>query len=401
MRISSNQIFQQSVNAMLDQQAALNHTQLQVSTGRRILTPSDDPAGAAQILDLNRATEATAQYQRNADAARQRLGLEDNTLGAVTNLLHRVRELAVQANNGSQSNESRSAIAAEIRQRLDELLALANTQDANNEYLFAGFKGQTQPFARSGSNYVYQGDPNTRFLQIGPSTQVPMGDSGADVFQLVRNGNGTFVTAHNPANTGSGVIDTGTVTGNFVADTYTIDIIQVLPTDPITYTVTGAVSGVVAGGTYTDGGGIAFNGVQVRVSGTPANGDSFTVNPSAYQDMFTTLDALASVLETPVVAGGTTAGVHNRVGRAIAELDQALGRVLETRAAVGARLNVIDSQKDINEAFTLYLKENLSGLQDLDYAEAVSRLNQQLLSLQAAQQAFVKVQGLSLFNFLR
>ena len=403
MRISTNQIYEKSLNAMLDQQAGVNNTQLQLATGRRILKPSDDPTQSARILDLSQALATNHQYQLNADTTRYRSSLEDNTLGGVTDLLQRVRELTLQGANATQSNETRRSIAVEVRQRLDELLALSNTKDANGEYLFSGFQGQTQPFARSGTGFSYSGDQNRRYLEVGPGIQVAERDPGSEVFQKVRNGNGTFTSADNPANTGTGIIDPGSASNTYVTDTYTITFAQVLPTDPVTYTVTGAVSGVVvaAGTPYVEGAAMTFNGVTTNVKGTPANGDSFSLSPSTHQDVFTTLQNLVSTLEAGVSDPVGQTRLNNGINRALTDIDQGLGRMLEMRAQVGARINTIDSQKDTNDDFTLHLQSALSDIQDLDYAEAASRMNLQLLGLQAAQQAFVKVQGLSLFNFLR
>jgi flagellar hook-associated protein 3 FlgL len=402
MRISTNQMQQQGVNSMLEQQALLAKTQLQVSTGKRILTPADDPAAASQVLSLMQEKEVTGQYQSNADAARGRLSLEEQALTGAGDVLQRLKELAIQANNSTLNNANRASIAAEARLRLDELLSLANTRDANNEYLFSGYQGATQPFNRNASGgFDYNGDEGQRYLQIGPTRQVAVGDSGTDIFRAIRNGNGVFSTQENPANTGSGVIDPGTVSGAFVPDSYTIAFTQVLPTDPVTYTVMGAVSGAVAVGTYTAGSSIAFGGAKVQVSGVPANGDSFTVAPSANQDIFTTVQNFVQALETPITNAASQAHFNNAMSRVMGDLDNGLTNILDVRAKIGARMNVIDAQKGINDGFALQVQQTLSNLQDLDYAEAVSRLNLQMTGLQAAQQSFIKIQGLSLFNFLR
>ena len=402
MRISTHQLQQQGINSMLEQQSRMSKTQLQVSTGRRILTPADDPAASSQVLGLTQVKEVIVQHQANADAARARLALEESALTGVGDLLQRVRELAVQASNSVLSNGDRAAIAKEVRQRLDELLSLSNTKDANNEYVFAGHQGLTQPFSANASGgFNYNGDEGQRYLQIGPSRQVAVGDSGTAVFRAIRNGNGTFTTRENTANTGTGVIDPGTVSGTFVPDTYTLAFIQVLSTDPVTYTITGAASGLVASGTYASGSGITFNGVQTSVTGTPVHGDSFTVSSSANQDIFTTVQNFAQALETPLSSPAGQAHFSNTMNRTLIDLDRSLDNVIEVRARVGARLNAIDAQKDVNDSFKLQIQETLSNLQDLDYAEAVSRLNLQITGLQAAQQSFIKIQGLSLFNFLR
>lgn len=106
-------------------------------------------------------------------------------------------------------------------------------------------------------------------------------------------------------------------------------------------------------------------------------------------------------LETAISTPAGQAHFNNTMNRTLIDLDRSLDNVVDIRTRVGSRLNAIDSQKDFNDSFKLQLQETLSNLQDLDYAEAVSRLNLQITGLQAAQQSFVKIQGLSLFNFLR
>lgn len=300
MRLSTSQIFQQAVTSMLKTQSDVSKTQLQLSTGKQILTPSDDPASATRILDLNQIIETTGQFQRNADFAETRLSIEESVLSEVGDLLQRVRELSVQANNATLSASDRQAIASEVRVSLDGLIQMANSQDASGEYIFAGFRTDTQPFSDDGSgNFTYAGDQGQRNLQIGASRQVSVGDSGADVFMKTDDG----------------------------------------------------------------AGGVA--------------------------SMFDTIYEFAIDLEANSPSGTT-----------LTRLDSALDVVLNTRATVGARLNSIDSQRNANDSFSLLLQENRSNLEDLDYAEAVSRFEQQILALQASQQSFVKIQGLSLFNYL-
>jgi flagellar hook-associated protein 3 FlgL len=403
MRISTPQIFRQGTNAILDQQSGLGKTQLQLATGKRMVAPSDDPAASARVLDLTQALDTTKQYQWNADAAKSRLGLEEYALTSVTDLMQRVRTLVVQASNtATMSNADHTAIANEVTQRLGELLNLANTRDANSEYIFAGYQGRTQPFASDNAGgFTYSGDQGSRFLQVGPTTQVAVGDSGSDVFQAIRNGNGTFAVAGAGTNTGSGLIDAGSADpATYVPDNYSI-----------TFTVVGAVTTYVVTDTttsvaqpaapYVDGAVISFAGHQTKITGTPANGDSFTITPSVNQDMFTTLQNLATTLRAGRSNPASLAQMSMGLNAALGALDQSLDKTVETRARIGARMNVIESQKDTNEAFTLGLNQTLSDVQDLDYASAASRLNQQMLALEAAQTTFSKVQGLSLFSFLR
>lgn len=400
MRLSTSQIFQQGVNAILDQQSKLSKTQLEVSSGKRINQPSDDPAGAARVLDIEEQIATVKQYEKNANLARTRLALEEDTLVGVENILQRVRELTVQGNNDTYNPENRRAIAAEIRTRLDELLALGNSRDANGDYLFAGYQIHNQPFAFAGGTLTYAGDQGQQNLQIGPRVQVPVSDSGAQVFQLITTGNGVYTALANPTNMGTGVVGTTALDGTFVADTYTIAFTQALPTDPVTYQVSGVASGLVASGTYQAGDTLSFNGVALTMDGEPADSDSFTISPAAKQDLFSTLDRLASAFELDNGSALSRAQLHNEVNRQLHNLDQGLENVVTTRARIGTRLNNIDSQSQVNQDFVLQMQQAQSDIEDTDFVEAISRLNLQTISLQAAQQAYLRVQGLSLFNLL-
>lgn len=440
MRISSKQIQQVGIDSILSQQQRLSETQRQVASGNQILKPSDDPVGTSELLNLRQSTESTKQYQDNARAAKNRLTTEEGVLQGVTTLLQRTRELAVKGANGSQTNETRSYIAAEIRQRIDELAGLANSKDGAGDYLFSGGKGTTKPFVeKSGGGYQYQGDQTARELQIGAGRRIADGDPGSDVFQLIRNGNGSFkVESSGNADTGSSepegtgvvqstsVIDqykpvnTGGTNGyavRFVDDPtpnsdeikYEIYELDSPPAFPPTYPGPPATWPPVADadrkaiGTYTPGEPIEYDlgGFRVEFTGTPDHGDTFEVKASEYQDIFTTLENLASALEQPVHTAEQHAELENAVNRSIGNIDQGLDNIMVVRSSLGARLNAVESQEYVNDDYLLQSEEIMSSIEDLDYAEAVTRLNMQMAGLDAAQKAYMKVQGLSMFNYLR
>jgi flagellar hook-associated protein 3 FlgL len=403
MRVSTNEIFRLATNGVLDQQGAITQTQQQLSSGKRIVQPSDDPTGATQALELRTAIATTQQYERNAELVRSRLVQEESILTSAVENLQRVRELIVRANNDSQTNESRRSLASEVRQALDAMLDLANTRDANGEYIFAGFKSQTEPFALDGAGGAnYYGDDGQRMLQVSAVRQIPISDSGTRVFRDIQNGNGIFRTRDDPANAGTGIISGGSLTdpGSYVPDDYTISFTET-PAG-LEYSITGAASGpVVSNVPFVEGADLGIPGIQLGIEGTPADGDSFSVTPSQRQDIFTTYQTLIADLETPRGNSADLAAFHNAMNRALGDIDQALGNLIDVRSTIGSRLNAVDAQTDINENQILSLQKTLSGVEDLDYAEAISRFQQQLVTLQAAQQSFVKIQGLSLFNFIR
>ena len=394
------QAYRQGVESMQAQQAKLQQTELQLSSGLKIMKPSDDPSGAVKVLDLNNSIGAIDQFSRNASLAEASLGFEESVVANVNTNLQRIRELAVQGNNATNSPSDRVSIAEEIYQRLDELLALANTRNASGEYIFGGFKVDAPPFVSNGGTVSYQGDQGQRFLQVAQGSQVAVGNSGDSIFQRIRSGDGNVQVVSSPANTGTAVVGAFGLNGSFVSDTYTVTFTQAVSTDPITYTVTDGGAATVASGTYNEGDSIAFAGAQFALTGLPAQGDEITVASSQNRDVFTTAKAIADALVRPAPLPQDVARFHNEMGQGLANLDQAISGLSSVRAGIGARLNNLETIESINQDFKLQLQTVLSETQDLDFAEAISRFNLQLTSLQAAQQAFVKTSGLSLFNYL-
>jgi flagellar hook-associated protein 3 FlgL len=399
MRISTAGFQQATIDAINARSSELSTIESQVASGKSIQSPADDPAAMVHILQLQQALGQSQQYAKNADAAKGRLSYEEQALSDATNLLQRVRDLTVQANNSTVDAVSRAAIATELDQSVQQLQYIANRQDANGEYLFAGLASLIQPFARGGSGSVgYAGDQGSRALQIGQTQRVTEGDSGFQVFMNVPAGNGTFVTTANGANTGSGSIGANSVTNRaaWVADTYTIRF-----TSPTAYQVTNSTNTSVWSGTFTPGGSIAFSGASVTIQGQPAAGDTFTAAPAGTQDMFTTLDNLRAGLRAAQNTPADGAQYVTNMNTALGQIDQGLDHLSIVRAQVGARLNAIDAAKTSAQNEQVGLQTSMSSLQDLDYASAIGKLELQRTGLQAAEAAYSRLAQMSLFDYLR
>ncbi|OAI28858.1 flagellar hook-associated protein FlgL [Methylomonas koyamae] len=301
MRISTSWNQQLGLSAMLDQQSKLNETQLKLSSGKKYLNPAENAVAATSMLNFEQNIKENEQYQTNIGAARQRLGLEESNLANATDVLHRIRELTVQALNDTNTQTNRQQIAMEIDELNKQLLSIANTKNANGEYLFSGYASDRQAFTDT-PDYAYQGDANQRHIAIGPNRLVTDGDPGEAVF-------GTIQLA--PLSAGS------------------------------------------------------IDNVLQAVAQLSSDLKSNTPNKLSLDD-----------------------------------LDRALVRFDNVRASAGARLNALDDQENLNADYILDNKSTASDIGDLDYAEALSKFNQQQIALQAAQHAFTKVQNLSLFNYI-
>lgn len=303
MRISTSWSQQLSINAMLNQQVKLSEAQLKLSSGQKYLKPSENPTAVTGLINLQQNIKENEQYQVNIGMARQRLGLQESTLDNATDTLQRIRELAVQGLNDSNNAENRKQLAFEIDELNKHLLSLANTQNANGEYLFSGTKSDVPAFSNGVSGYSYDGEPDSqRSIAIGPNRTLTDGDAGNAVF---------------------GEITAGVLT------------------------------------------------------------------PGNISNIFQAVEQLSLDLKS-----------NQPLANSLTDIDEAMKRFEVTRASTGARLHALDNQESLNADYILDNQATASAIGDLDYAEAISKFNLQQTSLQAAQQAYTRVQNLSLFNFI-
>jgi flagellar hook-associated protein 3 FlgL len=396
MRVTEGLAQSQFLTAINLLESNINQTSAHMSSSLSFNTASENPTAAGSVNNYKQALAQSQQYGTNANSAHTNLSTEDNALAQVQTQLQALRTLALQANSGTLTNTNLSAIATQAVQIQNSLLALANTQNGNGEYIFGGFAAQAQPFTLSATGAAYNGDQGQRQVQIAAGQTVADGDNGNTVFNQIKTGNGTFAVAAAGANTGSGIVGATSVSNPAAYDggTYAIKF-----TAPGTYQVTEGAT-VVSTGSYTDGSTIAFNGVQVTLSGQPATGDSFSLAPSTNQSVFTTVQNLVSALQTGVTSPASSTALNNSINAAINNLDQALSQSSNVRATIGGRLNSITTQQSVATSQQTQLQQNITNLQGLDFASAITTLDQQNVTLSAALQAFTMTQGLSLFKFL-
>lgn len=394
MRFSTLTYQTNAVAAMQDLQAALAKTQTQIASGKRLQSAADDPAAMAQVNQLSVAVSASQQYVTNGNAASTGLKQEQQALTDATNMLQSARDLAVQANSPTLSVSNRQAIATQLQQLQQQLVSIANRTDANGSYLFSGYAAGTQPFAQSGTSVAYIGAQGVSQIQISANQSISSGDNGATVFMNVPAGNGTFTTAAGPVNAGTGSIDPGSVRNpaSWVPDTYTISF-----TSATQYKVTNSGGTQVASGTYTSGASIAFNGVQVSISGVPAQNDQFTVAPAGTASVFSTLSSLVTTLNAP---GASYGQIATQLATGLQQIDNALNNFNSVQASVAGRINAVTASQSTAQSQQTTLQGTISQLSDLDYATAVTQFGREQISLQAAQQTYASLAKLGLFSYL-
>jgi flagellar hook-associated protein 3 FlgL len=421
MRISTIQAFNNGVQGLQRNYANATRTQEQISTGNRILTPADDPVASVRLLQLEQQQNVLTQYNENLTAAKNGLTQEEVTLNSVNTILQRVRELAVQAGNGALSAVDRKSIAAELGERENELLGLMNSRNARGEYLFAGFQGKTQPFVREADgSYSYRGDEGQRKLQIASSLELPISDNGKKLFQSVTNagrldslldvsaapGSGLSVSAplvqDEVAFSGTPAFPAAGIGIRFTSDR---DYVVYDQASPPTFPLTLPDPLVLASGSLDDKPGtsdqLVFRGVSLQFDGAAVGGEAILVTADPARQKQGILETIASLRTSLEGTASTNSQVRDAVAVALTNLDHGMTTVDGVRGEIGARLNIVDSTQTDNEDVSLVNKGVQADLRELDYAEALSRLSFQSIILEAAQQSYVKISSLNLFNQLR
>ncbi|HRQ58834.1 MAG TPA: flagellar hook-associated protein FlgL [Azoarcus taiwanensis] len=440
MRISSSMIYQRGLNALQQQTFDLVRTQQQVATGRRILTPADDPIASARALELNQTKAVNSQFANNLAYANDNLRLLENKLVGVGDILQYARERSVQAGNGAATAEDLRYIATDLKSQFEALVALANSQDGQGDYLFAGYRADTQPFAGGLAGVNYAGDQGERTIQVSASRYMPTSFAGDRVFDRSRMIDVTATrppTADNPTtnealysfrgatNSGTGgglTVSFGSIAINDPDDPdsprnpdnqgrrYIFTYAETTPGNPATgsFSVEEVVPGVgrnpVATG-LAPGSTYAFNGIEVSLPShvpaanpnDPANiesGDAFEVMVAS-TNMFKNVAVAISALDD-----SSGVGPAGGVAFALENLDAALENILGLRAQVGSQMVEAEQLQNLGSDLDLQYATAISRLEDVDYAEAISRLTRQQAFLQAAQQSYVRITGLSLFNFI-
>ncbi|MCD0505745.1 flagellar hook-associated protein FlgL [Bordetella petrii] len=405
MRLSTSLIYQNGLNGILKQEATLSRLQEQLASGRRVLTPADDPLAASLSVNLSQTSSMNATYAANRNTAKQTLGLESNALSSAVTTLQSVLERVVQA-GGTLSDPDRQALVTELQAAREQLVGLANSTDGNGQFLFSGHDGFTQPVTLNADGSVsYGGDDGQRLIQVDQARQMAGSDVISDIFGKAANGSMAYIIQADAGNSGTGQFSAVSFTvpdaGNNVGRDFTISFSDI---GGVMHYIADTVPGSTpapAPQPYTEGQTIEMGGVSVKMSGQPADGDSFTVETpqASNMDMFDTLDQLIDTLGRPATNDpAASAAINNMLATANKKLTLTLDNVLTVQASVGARLNELDALDAVGSQRTLSYTKQLSNLEDVDVYSVTSELLLRKVALDAAASSFSTIQGSSLFS---
>ncbi|MCX7693282.1 flagellar hook-associated protein FlgL [Tepidimonas taiwanensis] len=421
-RVATANSYDTTIQRLQQRQAELAEQQDKLSSGKRVRRVSDDPAAAA-LAERERAREHRVQAdQRALEAARRNLQLAESTLADIGDLYHRAKELIVQGGNGSLNPSDRATIAQELEGIRERILALANTKDTLGRPLFMGLglASGTQSFQENlvtaaATTYGPDGrvvqENGLRGQAAATETGLPSQIDGYPVFSGRLAATASAIVSVNAGNSGTAValdarvqnaaglnttqvftLDDSTPNVGSYTLTYTAGVWTVNGTDksgaafgPVTATVT-----TVDGVTQLD-----FEGLRVRIQGTPANGDAFTVTPTVDVDVWESFDRAIGALKSE-----NGHDLNQELAVVNLHLEKRLDRLLSARGQLGDWLNRADQMDAAFQARKDYHVQQQSDLTDLDMVEAISRFQTQQLGYQAALSSYAQVQRLSLFQYL-
>lgn len=395
MRVPTLHTTQRAFEGIDQRLARQAQIQQQLGSGLRVSRPGDDPLAAAQAEMARSRLAHLSQDDRAAQLATSLLGTAEGALGQGLNLLQGARELLVAAGDGAYSVTDRQALAAQLRAIRDQLVDVANTSDGAGGRVFGGMGASGAPAGTAATDWQAAGGVQ----RIGEQGRYAASIDGRAAFMAAAQGNGVFVTASAPGNTGDGWIDAGSVVdpAQLTTGRWQIDIGGA--PGSLTYAIRDPVAGTMLAPAQPlpAGGGVLFAGQRVAIGGSPAPGDAFDVQPAGRQSVFAALDDAIAMLD-----GGLRGGVlAERLHRALAGTDRAIDGLSFMRTQVGGELRLLQEASAGNESQTLAAQTRRSQLQDVDFADAVSQLQSNQTGLEAALKAYSMIGSTSLMQLLR
>lgn len=398
MRVSTANRYETAVDSLQRRQRDMTESQLQMTNGKRVNKPSDDPTAAARAERAYVAQQRIVSNQRSVSASRDAMTLAESALGQAGEVMQSARDVIVAAGNGSYSPGERAAQAAQLSQYRDQLLALANQGNGAGGYLFGGQGATALPFLDTPDGVQPAGSGGQ--IQLSATEQLPTTVDGQAIWLTARSGNGVFETNATPGNTGSGWINAGSVTtpGDITGAGYSIQFAGSGAGSTFSVLRDGAPTALVDQ-PYNAGSAITVDGMTLHIKGAPADGDSFTIRPATPTlDPFNALDKAIAVLKTPSANPGQVA---QAVNSGLRDLDAVMGQMQAARAAAGSALTGLDAMDNRNQDRNLWAKSVQADAEDLDMVQAISDFKNQQTGYQAALQSYASVQRMSLFDYIK
>lgn len=403
MRLSSAQIFNQSITSVLQKQTATSKILEQLSSGKKVNTAGDDPVAALGIDNLNQRNALVDQFMKNIDYATNRLAVTESKLGSAENLASSIREQVMRAVNGTLADSERQMIADEMKGSLEELLSIANSKDESGNYMFSGYSTDKEPFAFDNSTppkIVYSGDSGIRNSLVQSGVALGTNVPGDTAFMKAPNGLGDYSVNYLASQQGEFSVKTAKIAdpATYLADTYTFNFSDNGSGGTNLQVLDSANNPVANIANFDAATPVSFNGIEVNISGKPSAGDSFTMEPQSEVSIFDTISRAIALIEDPNSAN--TPQGRSQLAQILNDIDSGVNQISSARSVAGNNLKAVESYKDTHIEEQVLNTSALSLLEDLDYASAITEFVKQQLALNAVSSVFSKVGSVSLFDYI-
>ncbi|MBU2894914.1 flagellar hook-associated protein FlgL [Colwellia sp. D2M02] len=406
MRVSTSQFYLQSAQNMAARNTDVHKQATYIDSGKRVLTAKDDAVSYSSLAGYKEGINQISQYTRNITLSTGSNQQTETAFGVTQDVLLNVKSRFIQANNGSLSDDDRQSLATQMKQYLEQVLDIANSKDETGGFIFAGHQIDKQPFAlQADRSVIYQGDSGINQLAISNSVVVNMNQSGDEAFVKIANAVGDFSPEYN-TNNGSATVTRAVVAdrGSYDVATfppgYTLDFTDADNNGQLEVVVTDSAANPVSTiDPFVPGQPFTFNGVEVTIEGTPEVGDQFGLGEDEDVSIFETLKAAIEWLETDSTAANTSQHQID-YGHILSQINSAASHISAQQGIMGVNLQLIVSQESQHLDTNLSLEKGRSSIEDLDFYQAATTLEQSKVALEAAQLTFSKIQGLSLLNYI-
>ena len=426
MQISSKLFNQQQVNQFSEINSELQSLQGKISSGKNILVASDDPVGSVELSGMKVVKEQIDQYIKNVNTSDSRMKNIDVNLENLTSLMVRANELMIQASSDVLGASDREAIAIEMDQLKEQAFGLANQQDASGVFLFSGYKSKIQPFVKDISGKInYKGDRGVTSLAVSESMVVETNLDGGSLFQNIKVGSNKPISMFTLFENMSNSIRTAAqavyaleaptsaeieitnnnygnwsfdITGNEGTASISSELIGDDPIDIITK-INAADIGITASFSENEGKIKLVSNQEglIKIENLEIEGIE---NAEKSPTSFITLNAIDSTGST-IGRSQTLYDTNQLTSSQLNNISETQVHIANFRGKVGARLNLLERQKETLNERDIAIQKDMSKIGDADLAKLVTEMQTMMTSLQASQQAFVKISNLNLFEFIR
>ena len=423
MKISTQLFNQQQVKTFGKLTEDIQNLQAKIASGKNFVRASDDPVAAAELSALKTVSEKFNQYSKNAQSGINRLNIADSSLQAITNLMVRAREIAIQAANDTFGAIDREAMAIELDEMKKEMFSVANAGDSSGAYIFGGYHTKNTPFTKDANERVqYIGDRGTNAVAVSETRTVGTTLDGGSVFMNVKNndqitpmfevlediifstrtanesvveakavGTATLEVQNKNPGTYQFTLKDGSGSANISVDLPGSDISGIVTAiNAAGLTISAALNGTTITLTDSANGPITISDLEIEgITKAEEKPESFIT--------FNAVDGSGNSLAKEQRLYDKNQSVQNRLD----DIKAVQEHIANQRAIVGARTNSLERQKELIAQRQIAIQKDMSDISEADLASLVTKLQSQITSLSASQQAFVKISGLNLFQYLR